>query len=503
MEALLLGLIGFAVLGGVGYWIAGAKGRSGAEGCALGCLLGPIGWIIEAVLPTPGPVGYTSGAVGGPDPRWAAPPPDARWGTSPRPVTPPPPPAALPPALPADTVTRTPAPATLPPPAPRATRRCPDCAEDVLAEARICRHCRHVFADVPGRSLADAAPEPVGMATETASEPGAAPAADGNTDAVPAGPVARLAWPEGAWSPAYGVTGRYAVVAQSRAAPVALFAGAGSTVELAVSGGASVIHAAHASRALAGSGWRTWSRPDGPAEIVITGGDGDPLVLLRSTDSAGGTDGGNGDAGASTGTTALPTPPPPAVTPAAPSPVPSIPGSAISAPPPPPSPRASQAQRAPDPWAVPRGASVAARAVPVAEPGALGPALVLIGGIGGLAGTFLPWLVAAYGWGGDRTASGLEAGPDGLVALALSGAIAFVGLLLLAARGSTGLRVLALLGGVALIVFAWLEISNLRRAIDLARDPSVALGSGLYVIGIAGVVAIVGGLLAGRRSSRS
>jgi hypothetical protein len=39
------------VFGAVGYWIATQKGRSEVEGAALGCLLGPIGWIIEAVLP--------------------------------------------------------------------------------------------------------------------------------------------------------------------------------------------------------------------------------------------------------------------------------------------------------------------------------------------------------------------------------------------------------------------------------------------------------------------
>ncbi len=52
MEFLLVAGIWVIVLGGVGWWIAQQKRRSEVEGCALGCLLGPIGWIIEAVLPT-------------------------------------------------------------------------------------------------------------------------------------------------------------------------------------------------------------------------------------------------------------------------------------------------------------------------------------------------------------------------------------------------------------------------------------------------------------------
>ena len=52
MEFLIFGVFWIVVLGGVGYWIAIQKRRSEVEGAALGCLLGPIGWIIEAVLPT-------------------------------------------------------------------------------------------------------------------------------------------------------------------------------------------------------------------------------------------------------------------------------------------------------------------------------------------------------------------------------------------------------------------------------------------------------------------
>ena len=36
----------------IGLYVAGEKNRSGAEGAALGCLLGPVGVLIEACLPT-------------------------------------------------------------------------------------------------------------------------------------------------------------------------------------------------------------------------------------------------------------------------------------------------------------------------------------------------------------------------------------------------------------------------------------------------------------------
>jgi hypothetical protein len=55
MGFLILLVIGAVIAGGIGYWIAGEKNRDGVEGAALGCILGPIGWIIEAVLPTKDP----------------------------------------------------------------------------------------------------------------------------------------------------------------------------------------------------------------------------------------------------------------------------------------------------------------------------------------------------------------------------------------------------------------------------------------------------------------
>jgi hypothetical protein len=89
--------IGFFALifGGLGMWIASVKRRSEAEGCALGCLLGPFGALIEALLPSQ-----------------AAP--------------------------------ETPGPATQ---ASESTRKCPDCAETIKAEAHVCRFCGARFTD--------------------------------------------------------------------------------------------------------------------------------------------------------------------------------------------------------------------------------------------------------------------------------------------------------------------------------------------------------------------
>jgi hypothetical protein len=43
-------LMGMLTSGGIGYWISGLRGRSGAEGFVLGAFVGPIGWIIVGLL---------------------------------------------------------------------------------------------------------------------------------------------------------------------------------------------------------------------------------------------------------------------------------------------------------------------------------------------------------------------------------------------------------------------------------------------------------------------
>jgi hypothetical protein len=48
----LIFLVIWLVCGGIGSYVAGEKRRSGAEGFWLGFLLGPLGILIEAMLPT-------------------------------------------------------------------------------------------------------------------------------------------------------------------------------------------------------------------------------------------------------------------------------------------------------------------------------------------------------------------------------------------------------------------------------------------------------------------
>ncbi len=47
----ILAIVGLAYLGGVGIYVAIAKGRSPKEGLVLGLIAGPFGWLIVAMLP--------------------------------------------------------------------------------------------------------------------------------------------------------------------------------------------------------------------------------------------------------------------------------------------------------------------------------------------------------------------------------------------------------------------------------------------------------------------
>ena len=108
----------WAFLGFIGVLIAQSKGKSGMSGCLWGVLLGPIGWLILAMQPSEHP-------------------------------------AMKPSEHPALTIPSYRP--TLPPDA-RPTRKCPFCAEMILGEAIVCKHCGR---DVEPLAEVDLPPAPV------------------------------------------------------------------------------------------------------------------------------------------------------------------------------------------------------------------------------------------------------------------------------------------------------------------------------------------------------
>ncbi|WP_156675757.1 MULTISPECIES: zinc ribbon domain-containing protein [unclassified Mycobacterium] len=117
----------------IGAAIANSKNRHWTEGLLLGGLLGVIGVIIELFLRTQAPALPPSGWYPDPDGSgsqrfWNG----REWADlPPRPVN-----SSAPIAPDTSPAVRAP------------TKNCPDCAETVLAAARVCKHCGHRF--IPG-----------------------------------------------------------------------------------------------------------------------------------------------------------------------------------------------------------------------------------------------------------------------------------------------------------------------------------------------------------------
>lgn len=114
-----------------------------------------------------------------------------------------------------------------------------------------------------------------------------------------------------------------------------------------------------------------------------------------------------------------------------------------------------------------------------------GGALALVAGALAVAGVFLPWVEIA-----GSTVSGWSASQDAKAVLALAGAATVVGALLVGGARSLALRVGLVVVAVALAVLTVVEIISVG---NLDGDPS--MGTGLYLLLAAGVVAALAAVL--------
>lgn len=108
-------VIGVLISVAVGALIAHHRHRNPWEGAGLGCLFGPFGWLIEVLNPVGGVDEYADLRVSEADRQPSTPQPTPTQSGSMSGVGDP------------------------------QLKRCPDCAELVLAGARICRFCRYEF----------------------------------------------------------------------------------------------------------------------------------------------------------------------------------------------------------------------------------------------------------------------------------------------------------------------------------------------------------------------
>lgn len=146
----------------------------------------------------------------------------------------------------------------------------------------------------------------------------------------------------------------------------------------------------------------------------------------------------------------------------------------------------------PAPWSKPATAGVSWAGI-----------VVVIGGVLAGLGSFLPWVSATAGFVGTVSRNGFDGGGDGIFSAALAIVTALMGIALLARSGSGRVaRIGAAVAGVALVGLAGLEIKNVNDLIHSGSSLVVtSVGTGLFVVGFAGAVAIIGALLPDGRSS--
>lgn len=133
------------------------------------------------------------------------------------------------------------------------------------------------------------------------------------------------------------------------------------------------------------------------------------------------------------------------------------------------------------------------------------PALVILaGGALGVVGSFLPWITATVALAGTIERNGIDGGGDGIFTLIAGGLVILAGIARLAGSGSVNAtRLLSVVGGAAMVGLAVIDYGSVAdRVAEINGDYAVAsVGTGIYVVGLGGILAMVGGLLSGRSAT--
>jgi hypothetical protein len=116
-------------------------------------------------------------------------------------------------------------------------------------------------------------------------------------------------------------------------------------------------------------------------------------------------------------------------------------------------------------------------------------------------GSFLPWITATLPLVGTVSRNGVDGGGDGLISLGLGIAIAVLGLAFMsAASWPKRPDILVGIGGGLAIVGAIVEYQNVTSRISGLPPMAQGLGnvgSGIYVIGAGGILAIIAAAMMG------
>jgi hypothetical protein len=130
-----------------------------------------------------------------------------------------------------------------------------------------------------------------------------------------------------------------------------------------------------------------------------------------------------------------------------------------------------------------------------ANPRVLPGALAVVGGVLAVVGSFLPWVTANFPKVGTVSHSGLDGGGHGAVSLAAGVVLIVLGLVFMSESTrrpkeiaiATGIAALVALG---VAVYDYPSITDRITATGPGYQDLVNVGSGIYVVGAGGVLAL-------------